>query len=244
MKSGMTNGRVAIRMRKSKDGSTKLGVFKMIRRRRAGEAVVFFILAIFIAFNAGATPPPPEVLEAAQAGLPTFMELIPAGETANFGFAPEENLEKASLGSPFEVYTIKPEALSAYRTGETVSSLISSTGVWYFPVMMNGEMRVILTVEWMEGRWQAVGIGSAALAGELQRVINRWPRAKGYEPLIVKVFQAKEYLFTIPQADDYNLNPFVFADRRREGDYSTLTGLPTAAARLRAAVAENPQRGF
>ena len=199
-----------------------------------------FVLIYFLPFNAGAVPPPSVVVEAARSGLPSFLESIPPAEKSNFGFAPSARIDQAVLGRPFKVYAITPTALSAYREGDTVTSLLSPTGMWFFPIVFNGDIRSILTVARVKGDWKAVAIGRASLAGELRKVMNRWPRSAGYDPFLVMVFQAKQYFFSIPQIDDYNLNPFNFnsGSAGKTAGYTSLTKLPRIVGKLQTAVTE------
>lgn len=189
---------------------------------------------------------PPEVVAAAEAGLLPFLKSLPPEELGNFGFSPADPIDRATPGIPFKVYTITPDALADYQAEDTVSSLLSPTGMWYFPITIDGEMKCILTVAQVDGSWQAVGVGKAALAAQLQEVVNQWPKSRGYDPVLIMVFQAHAYFFAVPQVDDYNLNSFVFegkgfGDEVKTGEpvYSTLTGLSEIVGKLKAVVAKN-----
>ena len=96
--------------------------------------------------------------------------------------------------------------------------------MWFFPVIFKGEVRAMLTVELMNGAWQAVSLGKAPLARELAKVRNQWPESRGYSPKLVVVFQAGAYLFTLPRKGDSNLTPLTFAGKGFGRDIKT--GLP------------------
>lgn len=206
----------------------------------------YFIILFSLFSEAFAEIAPKGVMDATKDGLHSFLKLIPTGELQNYGFAPEDPLAKAHVGTPFRVYTITPSALSNYSPGDTVSSLLSPTGMWYFPIMVNSNIRAILTVDRLNGTWRAVALGQASLARELEEVLQQWPRSKGYEPLLVMVFQAKSYFFTVPQKDDYNLTPFIFdgkgfgAEFFKSGEkYESTFRLPDIIKKLKTAVDEN-----
>lgn len=189
---------------------------------------------------------PQEVTAAAENGLHPFLQRIPPAELGHYGFTRDDALDRAYAGIPFKVYTITPSALSHYKAGDTVSSLLSPTGMWYFPIMVNGDMRAVLTVDQLHGAWRAVAIGKASLARELEEVVRQWPRSRGYEPLLVMVFQAQSYFFTVPQKDAYNLTPFIFAGKGfgaefQEGreKYASTVELPSVIGKLKTAVKEN-----
>jgi hypothetical protein len=216
-----------------------------------GIAAVAFSLTVFLTscFLVAAESVPPEVIRAAREGLPRFLEAVPRGQIEKFGFAPDDRIELARPGVPFLLYTITPAALSSGK--DSIGSLISPTGKWYFPVMLGGEAKSVLTVDRMDGSWQAVGLGKAALARELQEILRRWPRAKGYDPRLVVVYQAASYFFTVPQEGDDNLTPLLFDGKgfgaelhRGDKKYSSLIKFPEIAGLLRAAVEENIQQGY
>ncbi len=148
---------------------------------------------------------PHDVIQAAEEGLQPFLKRIPQGERERFGFTKTDNPEQAYLGNPFRLHTITPAAISEYQPGDTANSLISETRMWYFPVMFENEFRTILIVDHMDGQWKAVSLGRAKLARQLGKVSKDWSRKRGYAPRLIAVFQAGEYLFTVPEKGDYNL---------------------------------------
>jgi hypothetical protein len=148
---------------------------------------------------------PQEVRLAAEAGLPHFLSLIPPGERSSYGFTKDDILEQAYLGDPFNLYTIKPSALLGYQPGDSLPAILTHTNIWYFPVMTRNEVRAVLEVSQQDGKWQAVGFGYVNLAKKLQGVMQQWPKAKGFHPCLIAVFQAKQYLIMVPEASPNNL---------------------------------------
>lgn len=189
-------------------------------------------------------PAPPEAVAAAAAGLAPFLRLIPDSDLAGYGFAPGDNPGRAALGEPLQLYTITPQVLLACGPEATVSSLLSPTGTWFFPVEIEGVPRNILTVAETDGTWAAVGIGKAALAGELGAVRRQWGPA-GFQPRLVAIFQASAYFFTLPELDDYNFTPMSFAGRGFAPELKTGPGYPETVelsqvvGNLKTAVAAN-----
>jgi hypothetical protein len=190
-----------------------------------------------------AQPAPPEVLLAATNGLPAFLASLPAGTKAPYGFASDSDLAQARLGVPLQVHTITPTALANESTNSTLTALLSQTTLWYFPVMAGEETKAILVVDRMAGGWEAVSLGYAPLARELNQIAKQWPSAAGYHPRLIAVFPASRYYFTVPEVDDRNLTPILMpgqADERAspagadQSRYSTLAPLSQAAAQLKA----------
>ena len=157
----------------------------------------FVALLVFgMVTMAYADTPPDEVKRAAEEGLPELLSVMPREELEHFGFKSVDELKIAALGEPYQVHTITPQDLKSYEKGTKLSSLISETNLWYFPIMVDGEARTILTVDFFEGRWQAVGIGDTPLARKLQSLSTQLPillrdkEVNGvYSTKFVRIFQ-------------------------------------------------------
>ena len=213
--------------------------------------LILLLFAICFSFNVFAEEVPREVLAAAKKGIIPFLNTIPEEGRASYGFGPGDQLDQAEVGIPFRVYTITPSALSNYCPGETVSSLLSPTGMWYFPVMIKGDVKALSIVDQMDGSWEVVSVGDVPLAGELQKVMLNWPRAQGYEPLLIVVFQAGTYFFTIPQEGACNLTPLLIGGRglgaallKGKKGYSSLIDISQIVEQLKAAVEENISQDY
>ena len=169
-------------------------------------------LCVFIALTAcalHAADPPREAVAAAEAGLPEFLSLMPAGSKAAYGFAENTDLSAARVGTPVLLRVIKQAVLQGKQASQTVSSSLAETTQWFFPVMLKGEARAMLVVAWHENAWRAVSFGYAHLGREWNQVLKQWPLAKGFHPRLVAVCQAKEHYFTVPEVDDRNLTRIV-----------------------------------
>ena len=191
-----------------------------------------------------AQPAPPEVFNAASNGLPVFLASVPLGNRDLFGFTSDTDLAQARLGVPLRVYTITPAALAGHPAESTLTPLLSETALWYFPVLVGEDAKAILVVDRMAGGWEAVSLGYAPLALELNQVAKQWPAATGYHPRLVAAFSANRYYFTVPEVDDHNLTPIVMpgqADERgsppgtNQTRYGNLTPLSQTTAQLKTA---------
>jgi len=190
--------------------------------------------------------PPPEVEAAAEAGLARFLAEIPPAELVKLGFPAGEDPAGAAVGEPWLLYTITPAALRSAGAETEVESLVTPTGLWFFPVILSGAPRCVITVARMDGEWEAVEIGKAGLAGELGKISSRWPKASGYSPKLVAVYQAVAYFFTVPELDPGNLTPLTFDGvgfggwRQQAGPaYSATAELADLLAPLQKAVEAN-----
>ena len=201
---------------------------------------VSLLAACLFAFSSATAQqvPPADVQKAAEDGLQPFLQKIAPDEIDQYGFAPNDLVQNASLGSPFQVHQITPAAMAQFKPGATVSSLITPTKMWYFPVLVAGQARAILVVDWHENRWQAVSLGYAPLARELGAMGVKWNASQGFKPVLVVVFQARQYLFTVPEKDAFNLTPLTPRQQSKAGvapagdDYGVLASSADVVARL------------
>lgn len=176
--------------------------------------------------------PPEAVLKAAADGLQPFIAKIPADSMEQYGFSDGAAGNAAELGAPFLLNTITPQALEKYQAGMTVASLVTPTTLWYFPVLVGGQIRAILVVDRLNNQWQAVSLGYAGLAKELDTLSRQWKAADGYHPMLIVVFQAQQYLFSVPEKDAYNLTRLSASKAPTVGPaapFSDYTALGTAA---------------
>lgn len=145
-----------------------------------------------------------EVWEVAREGLPRFLGLISVGDLKDFGFEGLDELEVATLSDPYEVYTISTESLRSYSKESKVAFLLSSTNQWYFPVMVNNEPRVMLTVAQSEGKWQVVDLGGTSLPRNLHTLEARLPDLLSeegfqgnYSTKLVRIFPSNIYFVLV-----------------------------------------------
>ena len=86
-------------------------------------------------------------------------------------------LAMAPSPTPGWRYTITPAALTNRARNTAVSSLITETMLWHFPIQVNGKTKTLLVVDHMSDGWKAVSLGYAPLAHEWNQVARQWPAA-------------------------------------------------------------------
>ena len=133
---------------------------------------------------------PEAVQEAAEEGLPTMLQAIPDEAAKQLNFSSSDEFSLASLGTPFQVFTIHPEEILNYTAGTSIEAIISAKDQWFFPVTVSGEIRTLLTVAKVDGQWQAVSIGSAGLAQEWADTAAQYDASTGYTHKLVRIYQA------------------------------------------------------
>ena len=108
---------------------------------------------------------PGSVISTGESSLLGWLEDIPEGSEAQFGFADRAEFDQAELGAPYRILTVNEPAILA---GENDPDEIVSFGdEWYLPVVANGSMRVILTLFGVSGNWNFDSLVQPELAIEL-----------------------------------------------------------------------------
>ncbi|MGY8624769.1 hypothetical protein [Chromobacterium violaceum] len=112
------------------------------------------------------------IASAARQGLAEFAKQNQAEYGARlpdgFPLALADGRELASLqlGRGFPVYTVDPQRLLAAEAD--LSRLMTPTGSWRFVVLSGARPVGLVTVEKMDGRWQAISFGAAELARNVE----------------------------------------------------------------------------
>jgi hypothetical protein len=130
-----------------------------------------------------------DILNAAQEGIKIFLQDTQSSE--QFGFSARDEVDSATLGKGFEVFTVPPDSLLKGEASKDLSSLAISTNLWQFVIVAGGKAKVLLTVGFMDRGWAPVSMGSAGLAKELGKVLETWPESAGYQYKLIRIYQAK-----------------------------------------------------
>lgn len=117
-------------------------------------AIICFVL-LMVSPIQGLAAAPGDVQAAAEQGLAQFLSTIPPAELANMGLTTGEDIKAATLGEPYEQFTIYPEALENYTPDQSLSSMLTTTDNWVYPVMVNGKAKTQLNVVKTDGKWVA-----------------------------------------------------------------------------------------
>jgi len=148
------------------------------------------LLLLFL-FNFAYAEIPGNVLDAADAGLSLMLNSIPEGYESRYGFENREELAEASLSLPYQMYTIHPDMFLG--DAAITDEMIVPVDEWRFPVVCSGRTRALLTVAKVKDKWQAVDIGAAQLASEID-AIERNSSSKGnrdIRKIILRLYQIR-----------------------------------------------------
>ena len=133
---------------------------------------------------------PPEAglaVAAARAGLARFLRLVPAAQTASYGFANRAEIDRARLAAPYRVVTADEKGESLVATEE-----------WRFPIAVDGRYRALLTVAMMDGQLKAVNLGATGLATELAQLEKDRAVAPAARRLLLRLFSLRADFVSFP----------------------------------------------
>jgi hypothetical protein len=105
------------------------------------------------------------------------------------------------------MYTIDPQQIMDYEAGTPIGEIVSATDQWLFPVIVDGQVRTLLTVAKVGDAWQAVSVGASGLGQQWSATLEQYSPAAGYTHALVRIFQAKADFVLLGGAGGDNLLP-------------------------------------
>jgi len=108
------------------------------------------------------------VMQTAQNDLQKMLNQIPPGQLENFGFNDRAEFAIATVGKPYRMLTF---SMGFYKGDMDwhANDFIEAQQKWRVPVIVNGQQRMLLTVDARNGACETVDMGAVGLAAELQQ---------------------------------------------------------------------------
>jgi hypothetical protein len=157
--------------------------------------------------------PAPGVREAAQRDLGRFLAAIPPASLGALNFSSPNELATATLGSPFQLFTLQKADLQRLGPQAPVSELLRPTAIWFFPVVAAGRYRTVFKVDMTEGGWAGTGIGNSDLAPSFGGVLDRWPVSQGYRYIFLRNYETLSEFVVLLRLDTIQILPLPTAMR-------------------------------
>ncbi len=119
----------------------------------------------------------------------------------------EDTPETAVLGAPIALRLITPDNIRSFRKGQTVAECSEPIKSFFFPVLFNNDLKLMMTVDKYEGNdsFSIASLGYDWLARELTALQKQWPLEKGYAPVLLMSPQTHYYAVHFPRHDAFNL---------------------------------------
>lgn len=129
-----------------------------------------------------------EVIDTAYAQLDIWLEKIRAINYNDFGFNTIEEMNRVELGTPYEVIFVSEDFLTDSVFIKEKNYFIKENQKWEVPLLVDSEMRCLLSVGYFNDSLNVFKIGGAANAKEIQVCMDKYNIPK----------EGKKYIF-IPE---------------------------------------------
>ena len=159
--------------------------------------LVFSLSALRLA-NAG-DDPSDEIKNAAKVGVNEILKDKRNSGLHQLGFMSQDEIDSADMGDGFQIYTITPDKLLNETNPQDLHSLVVPTHQWQFMVVSGIKAYALLTIDFLDGKWKPVSIGSSDLAKELSDILKVWPASSGYEYKLIRIYQANSNFIELSQ---------------------------------------------
>lgn len=166
-----------------------------------------------------------KVKQAAEDGLDRWLGAIPEQDMEHYGFSDGASFDGVTLGQPYCVHTLTPEALKSIQVDTDMSGLMTATNMWFVPLLQDGQARCMLTVDLMPEGWRAVAIGDLQVSRDLVDLQRQYA---DYDQAFLRVFQATADFLVVERDGQVQLAPFE-SSRRALGLTGTGQLLETVA---------------
>lgn len=149
--------------------------------------------AIFICFCSffGFNPANEDVVNAARAGLPAFLKLVPVTNCQDYGFPSAASMQHCTVGKPFQMLSL---SVDFYRENLKAGKNYLMIGKeWRVPVITDGDFCTLLTVVGEQPNMKAQNLSGAELARQLQQATRIIPPTDDF--YLLRVFQLSADFF-------------------------------------------------
>lgn len=126
------------------------------------------------------------VKKEAKKGLNHYLNLIPVGQEAEYGFTSRADFERVEIGDPYQLILIEREGDAVY---------LNETEFYRVPLKVDQKYVAVITVMKKEGGYEAIDFGAAGLARELE-AFEKSKGSSAQKVLIRNTLIRQDYLTT------------------------------------------------
>ncbi|MEO8761825.1 MAG: hypothetical protein ABI388_10210 [Bacteroidia bacterium] len=126
------------------------------------------------------------VKEEASLKITSFLNLIPEGRENEYGFANRSDFSNVKIEEPYQIYYVSL----------TNDKLIFNPAGWRVPVSVNNKYVTLLTVQFTNGKAEAVDFGGNVLAQKIEEFEKLNPTNANQRVIIRNTFLKHDYITT------------------------------------------------
>jgi hypothetical protein len=148
---------------------TQMGAFTAMRRSMRYRVLAFCVF-LMVGCSRGKDETKPlaqQPQEAASSAMNTLQKLVNDQNYKSLGFETVDEVKRAQLGQPLEVYNIGLEKLKDYQAGQEPDSLLTPSAEMIYPVTVGGDVRTGVTIIHKEQGYESLSFGRADVVKRL-----------------------------------------------------------------------------
>ena len=135
----------------------------------------------------------PQLRRVATDSLPALRQLVTSANAQAMGFRSPDEVGKAALLPPIQIYLVRLDQLRQYQAGQEPAALLSGGDRVFFPLAVDGEVRSSVELDKSRGGWRTAGFGNPTLAKALASARDRIAPAPGSPAFAVHVAALNMY---------------------------------------------------
>jgi hypothetical protein len=154
----------------------------------------FILLAFVVVLSApclgiASETPSEEIKKSAMEGIHSHIKnrKIDQG-IRNLGLESQTEIDNAEIGDGFQIFTIHSGDLLDEHNKD-FQSLVTPTDQWELLVVVDGNAKMIMRVNYVNGKWIHGAIGASTFAKELSGVLATWPVSSDYQCRLIRIYQ-------------------------------------------------------
>lgn len=117
-----------------------------------------------------AAPPSDPAAAAADEGLRMMRAAITTDNFKQFGFESLEEVKRAQIGIGVPLFYVRADDLKSYAPGTDAGRLMKPTARRLYPITVDGQGKLIMTIEYDGSQWKLVDFGQQDIAAQLGKV--------------------------------------------------------------------------
>src|SRR5579883_3538491 len=156
-------------------GTTPTGTISTTSPTREGNNMRYLgIFALGVLFMAGCSkhpsqpkPPAQQPQQAAQDAIGVLQKLVNEQNYKSLGFDSLDEVKRAQLATPIQVYNIGLDKLKGYQAGQDPNALLAASPETIYPVTVDGQVKTGVTIVHKEQGYEPASFGNADIVKRL-----------------------------------------------------------------------------
>jgi hypothetical protein len=138
-----------------------------------------------------------QVIAVAERDYASFLNKIPKGHEADYGFDDRPEFDRVEVGAPLRVHAVDVDYSGPFPRA---IKKIRALDQWRVPLTVNGKQRALLTVVKKDGRFEAADFGGAGLARSLYNLNTTIAASRFNASYLVRVVAIRQDFWGVSES--------------------------------------------